>query len=190
VNDDPLKPTAGPDIVDLSGRWVRTLAAPQGFGLASNTAWSPDGRLLALGSLAITAGPPTTVSDSTIIFIDPTGTDQPAPPAMVAPSNVPPLGWTAPDRLVFWLKDSVDIGDVDIETGQRRTLTVLDAGPSDNFMFGEIGFAAGLLLDVQVRPTGAPERGPRPDGLKLLIGIAVALCLLPVVFLIRRPSRP
>jgi WD40 repeat protein len=193
-----LQPFAGPanpgdapvTIVDLSGRSIRTVPARQGFGLASNTAWSPDGRLLALGSLAITSGPPTTVSDSTIMFVDATGTGRPVPPFLVAPSHVPPLGWTAPERLVFWFENSRDIGDVDIGTGQRRTLTVRDAGPSDNFMFAEIGFAAGLLLDVQVRPAGAPERGPRPDWLKVLIGVAVVLCLLPAVFLIRRPSRP
>lgn len=163
-------------VVDLTGTPLRELALRPGYVLATGTAWSPDGELLAIYSGYHHR-------DAALAFLDPTGSTRPTPPPIPAGWG-PSLGWTGPRSLLVpgltGRNDGTEgvydtaIAEVDLSTGARDRVTWVDTDP-DSYGLGQFHLATGLLPELQVRPVGDVDRGPWPVWFRILIGIPAAL---------------
>lgn len=175
-------------LLDRTGKVLASLPTG-GANLATSTAWSPDGRWLALRSRQLIPERGAYLEQISVVFIDPSGNNATAPAALATSAEFAGA-WTGPDR--FLVKQGEDFVEVDLKTGRTRVLTTFTSAPFDNYMMASMQFASGLLLDVSTRSAGSPERGPWPAWLRIsvtsgliLAGLVTALA----VWLIRRRLR-
>lgn len=167
-------------IIDLNGQRKRSLTPPAGYVLASYTAWSPDGHLI-----AVMNGP-------TMMFLDPSGAGRTVPAGVDAsPDASSPVAWTGPDRLLLRVKNKNGDSDnilveVNLTSGERRPITWIDTGPDDNYKPADFQLATGLLTQMRIRPAGPPDRGPWPQWIRTSIPIGIAGLAGLLVYLIQR----
>lgn len=168
-------------IVDLSEETVR--AFPADGQLNGPTAWSPDGRLLAMNV------------QSGISFVDTTGVDGSAPIRLALDDATDPqiLGWTA-EREVALLEsphaDSARLAAHALDgRGLRDLMRMDDLG---SYGVGRFQLATALTADAGVRAAGDPDRGPLPTPFRILLAAAVGLGVagLTALVLHRRRTAP
>lgn len=158
-------------IIGSDGRRLRQVPLPTGADLVPNTAWSPDGALL-----AVTDG-------GGIGFVDATGTGRRVPGRLPYDQV---LGWWGPASLLSVLRDhdgDVGVVEVDARTGRRRVLSRFSTARACEHGTQRCGtyrmqLATGLVAAAEVRPSD-PRRGPWPRSTRVAAtGLAAAGCLV------------
>ena len=163
-------------IVDLASSAVRAL--PHAVTLAGPNAWSPDGRLLAVeGQLSLA-------------FLDVAGSRPSIPLDLDVDQSM--VGWVGEREVVLldYSDDNVTrLVARPIQGGASRELTRVE-GTSSYGVF-RVQLASALLLDLETRETGDPDRGPLPAPFRIaaavLIGLAVTILAARITR--RHPSR-
>ena len=168
--------------------------------LAGPTAWSPDGRLLAITTVE-PAGPPVGIDDPGIptglSFVDATGAggDVPEPfeLPLVGPGRV--LGWDGPDAVVMMLAvegtgdpccgtDEYTLSSVPIDGSEPTTLMRIDDLQSYGVGRFQLAAVAADRLEV-VSPDGV-DRGPWPLGGRITAAVLGGLAVWLVAWLVLR----
>ncbi|GIG56360.1 hypothetical protein Lfu02_07320 [Longispora fulva] len=187
-------------VVGLDGRGARELPLPDGRTLAGPEAWSPDGRLLALGEAAPTAA--TTSAERNLrdlVFLDATGSGAPLPgpvtvgtlpPAGFAP---PVLGWRDADTFLAVVTDGTasdtgersywgfqgrtraQIVEVDLAGGPPRVLANFVTDPDGDLTSRDIQLATALVPAMGGRAGGGQDMGWWPAG--IIFGVAGCLAV-------------
>lgn len=194
--------TAGTDarlrVVDLASGAERDLDA-DGV-LAGPAAWSPDGSLLALTSLAPSDAPvgvPDTGIPSGVAFVDPSGRGGavPAPLDLALAGAGRVLGWTGPDEVVTLLECCDSLGytlsAVPVDGAEPRTL--MRIADLQSHGVGRLQMASATLGDLQVVSPAEVDRGPWPlpwrGGLAVLVGLVAWLVARTVLRRVTAPRR-
>ncbi len=198
-------------VLALDGGPGRALALSPGHSLDGPDAWSPDGRLLAVTGSGVCSGMagegsrgcavPGGAADAGISFLDATGDSGPTPEPLdrgrVGPGRV--LGWTAADRVVLLVPDTVggDVYDPDVhwvtevplDDSAPRRLSSVPTGDGA-YGVGRFQLATGLLPDLTVRAAGDVDRGRWPLWLRLGSALAISSLAAGLAALaVRRRSR-
>lgn len=178
----------GPDgprltVVDLAGGARRDLEV-DGV-LAGPTAWSPDGRLLALTTVR-PSGAPAGVTDpgipTGVSFVDASGREGDVPDPVALPLAGPGrvLGWTGSDEMTMLLETTGDdyaLSSVPLDGAEPRTLMRLS--DLQSYGVGRFQLASAAVDDLRVVSPTAVDRGDWPvplrGALALLVGLAAWL---------------
>lgn len=173
-------------VVDLASGSARDLEA-DGV-LAGPTAWSPDGRLLAL-TMTRPAGAPAGVGNPGIptglSFVDSSSRGASVPGQMELPLSGAGrvLGWTAPDEVVTLLNvveeddccgpESATLASIPLDGTEPRTLMHI----SDLTSYGVSRFqlAADTAADLQVVSPDDVDRGSWPLPWRVLVAVLLGL---------------
>ena len=163
-------------IVDLASSAVRAL--PHAVTLAGPNAWSPDGRLLAVeGQLSLA-------------FLDVAGSRPSIPLDLDVDQSM--VGWVGEREVVLldYSDDNVTrLVARPIQGGASRELTRVE-GTSSYGVF-RVQLASALLLDLETRETGDPDRGPLPAPFRIAAAVLIGLAatILAARITRRHPSR-
>jgi hypothetical protein len=187
-------------VLDATGAERRRLPLPAERHLAGPSAWSPDGRLLAITRPMTTCFDPADYVDPSglvqdcdpstdgLSFVDATGTGAAVPRPLKGDlsGTRDVLGWTSPTEVIVMddltaptSPDSTDekhwVTAVSVDGQQsRRLMSVPDDG---NYGVGRFHLASALAPDLEVRPAGSADRGTWPTVVRIG-AIAAALGLL------------
>jgi dipeptidyl aminopeptidase/acylaminoacyl peptidase len=168
-------------IFDLSGNRRRELDLAATQQLAGGTAWSPDGRYLAVQE-------PTAGWGTRFSFLDATGSGAPVPaPVELALPRVL-LGWRSPGVVLVghaeWAGGPTSIAEVPLDGSPDQQVSWPPAGVAN------LHLASGLLAEVEIRDAGPPRWGPLPASLRTAaVVLAGALVVLVVAVAWRRGRR-
>lgn len=171
-------------VMDLTSGAERDLD-PDGV-LAGPAAWSPDGRQLALTSLAPSGAPvgvPDTGMPSGVAFVDPSGQGGavPAPLELALAGPGRALGWTDAGEVVMLLECCGSLGytlsAVPLDGAEPRTL--MRIADLQSYGVGRFQMASATVGDLGVVSPAEVDRGPWPlpwrVGLALLVGLVAWL---------------
>lgn len=131
--------------------------------LAGSTAWSPDGRWLAVVDDAGSGK-----QQGSIAFLPAGGTAGTPPPPVPVPgtgSDVELLGWRSADRVLLTADPAQGQGRSAYEAvlgGDARPVLRIRAGLLDDGTSYGMRVATALLPDAQIRAVGPVDRGPWP----------------------------
>lgn len=173
-------------VVDLASGSRRAIEA-EGV-LAGPTAWSPDGRLLALTTLRPAGAPPGVSAAGVptgLSFVDPTGQggDAPAPLELSLSPQGHVLGWSGPDEVLTLLPvpgtdtccgpDAYNLSTVPLGGGQPRTLMHIPGLQS--YGVARFQLAAATVDDLRVVTPADVDRGRWPLPLRGSLAVLVGL---------------
>ncbi len=175
----------GVRVVDLDGNILRTLTTTG--VLSTESAWSPDGSLIAV-TVATGHDPNSRFPNRfSVVFFDARGGG--GDPISLA-SEGSMVGWTGNYRVLLMMPGPDNpLQEVNIATRQERLVSRFDTGPGDGFGMGRPQFASNLLLDIQIRPAGSPDRGPLPKWLQGTINMTLLGAGFLIWYAIKRRMR-
>lgn len=161
--------------------------------LSGPSAWSPDGRWVAITTV-MPSGAPTEADDPGIptglAFVDVTGAGAEAPEPLLLPLAGPGrvLGWDGTDAVVVLLKADGDsaaytVSRVPVDGSEPTTL--MRIGDLDAYGVGRFQLAADAAVGLQVVNPDKVDRGPWPTpirvGTSVVAGLVVWLAAWPVL---------
>ncbi|MGW4466207.1 hypothetical protein [Micromonospora sp. NPDC004704] len=161
------------DLVDFSGAVRRSLTLPEGYYLDSPSAWSPDGRLLAVQYLGAVRGG--------LAFVDTTGSGGPVPAPLSRPEHPSELlGWTSDTTVLVGVEGSdYEIVQRSVDGVTTRTVARLSQGVGRIARVSGLQLAGGLVPDLRITEVGEVDRGPWPRWwLTLVVAFVVVIGLL------------
>lgn len=161
--------------------------------LAGPTAWSPDGRLLAITTVDATNALPG-VDDpgapTGLAFVDATGTGADVPDPLPLPVSPPGrvLAWNGADEVVMMLADrttdAATLAAVPLDGSEPRTLMRMeDLG---SYGVGRFQLAADAGGRLEVVDPGGVDRGPWPWPLRIGASVGAGLVVWFAVWLVLR----
>jgi hypothetical protein len=192
----------GVTLLSVDGTVLQTLPVPASTLPEAGAAWSPDGRLLALGVADSGSACDTPAWGAAVEFVDLTGGT--APPAIRELGCATLLGWRSPTSLlvhhVVVPESSYDIVDVSTVDGSR---TVLSRSATHSCEFGlstcrmwRLQLATNLLPELRVNGGLVTDRGPMvplaqgaPVFLLAMLAVAIAWWVIRRVLARRRQDR-
>ena len=195
----------GRELVIADGNGERVVEA-DGL-LAGPSAWSPDGRLLAITTVDPSLAPAPAGDPGVprgLSFVDATGAGGEVPAPLDLPVSGPGrvLGWNGTDEVLMLLdggdgdtccgSDDYTLSAVPLDGSSPSTLMTMSGMQS--YGVGRFQLAAATADRLQVVTPGAVDRGPWPIAqrivLALLAGLAVWLVAAVVARVVRRFTAP
>lgn len=173
-------------VLSLDGAVQRTLTVPDTAQTVGPSAWSPDGRLLALDAEATLATRLTAARDDRVHFLSADGAAGTAPPVLRVPHPGEGYhghfaGWSSAKRIVLMTgpgtggaEGDAALIETDLAGRAQRVLTTISTNDGNEAVW-RVQLASALLPGHSARPQTESDTGPWPLPFAAMLSVAAAL---------------